>query len=38
MGFGGSLKSLSLRLYDEEQKILVGWKALRQYRKQPAAA
>jgi acyl-lipid omega-6 desaturase (Delta-12 desaturase) len=32
MTFAGSLKSLYLRLYDEEQKILVGWKELRQYR------
>jgi omega-6 fatty acid desaturase (delta-12 desaturase) len=36
MTFGGSLKSLFLRLYDEEQKILVGWKALRKYRKRAA--
>ena len=34
----GSLKSLYLRLYDEEQKILVGWKALRQYRKRSITA
>lgn len=26
-----SLKSLSLRLYDEERKIMVGWEGLRRY-------
>ena len=26
-----SLKSLSLRLYDEEQKILIGWDGLKRY-------
>jgi omega-6 fatty acid desaturase (delta-12 desaturase) len=29
-----SLKSLSLRLYDEEQKILVGWDGLKRYQTQ----
>jgi omega-6 fatty acid desaturase (delta-12 desaturase) len=37
MTFAGSLKSLYLRLYDEEHKMLVGWKALRQYRKRAPA-
>jgi len=33
-----SLKSLSLRLYDEREKRMVGWKALKKYRQpQPAA-
>ncbi len=27
-----SLKSLRLRLWDEEKRIMVGWKALKQYR------
>ncbi len=29
-----SLKSLSLRLYDEEQKMLIGWSGLKRYRTQ----
>ena len=29
-----SLKSLSLRLYDEEQKMLVGWDGLKRYQTQ----
>jgi omega-6 fatty acid desaturase (delta-12 desaturase) len=29
-----SLKSLSLRLYDEEQKMLVGWNGLKRYQMQ----
>ena len=33
--FAGSLKSLSLRLYDEEQKIMIGWSGLKRYRAQP---
>lgn len=34
-----SLRSLSLRLYDEREKRMVGWEALKKYRqKQPAAA
>ncbi len=32
-----SLKSLRLRLYDEEQKKLVGWEALKRYRQTAAA-
>ena len=32
--FTASLKSLSLRLYDEEQKMLVGWNALKKYKMQ----
>jgi acyl-lipid omega-6 desaturase (Delta-12 desaturase) len=31
-----SLVSLSLRLYDEEQKMLVGWKGLKRYQMQKA--
>ena len=33
-----SLKSLSLRLYDEEQKILIGWSGLKRYRRQKVEA
>jgi acyl-lipid omega-6 desaturase (Delta-12 desaturase) len=33
-----SLKSLSLRLYDEEQKMLVGWNGLKRYRLQKVEA
>ena len=33
-----SLKSLSLRLYDEEQKMLVGWNGLKRYQTQNAEA
>jgi omega-6 fatty acid desaturase (delta-12 desaturase) len=33
-----SLKSLSLRLYDEEQKMLVGWDGLKQYQPQKVGA
>jgi len=33
-----SLVSLSLRLYDEEQKMLVGWKGLKRYQMQKAGA
>lgn len=33
--FLASLKSLSLRLYDEEQKMMVGWKGLKRYQAQP---
>jgi omega-6 fatty acid desaturase (delta-12 desaturase) len=33
-----SLKSLSLRLYDEEQKMLVGWSGLKRYQVQNAEA
>jgi len=32
MTLGFSLKSLRLRLWDEEQRIMVGWSALKQYR------
>ena len=32
--FRASLKSLSLRLYDEEQKMLAGWEVLKRYRTQ----
>ncbi len=32
MTLGFSLKSLRLRLWDEENGIMVGWKALKQYR------
>ncbi len=32
-----SLKSLRLRLYDEEQKKMVGWEALKRYRQTAAA-
>ena len=38
MTFGPSLKSLFLRLYDEEQKMLVGWRALKKYRRASQAA
>jgi omega-6 fatty acid desaturase (delta-12 desaturase) len=33
--FVASLKSLSLRLYDEEQKMMVGWNALKRYQMAP---
>lgn len=33
--FFASLKSLSLRLYDEEQKMMVGWNGLKRYQVQP---
>jgi omega-6 fatty acid desaturase (delta-12 desaturase) len=33
-----SLKSLSLRLYDEEQKMLVGWDGLKRYQTQTVEA
>jgi omega-6 fatty acid desaturase (delta-12 desaturase) len=33
--FVASLKSLSLRLYDEEQKMMVGWSALKRYQVAP---
>jgi omega-6 fatty acid desaturase (delta-12 desaturase) len=33
-----SLVSLSLRLYDEEQKMLVGWEGLKRYQMQKAGA
>ena len=32
--FRASLKSLSLRLYDEEQKMMVGWEGLKRYQGQ----
>jgi acyl-lipid omega-6 desaturase (Delta-12 desaturase) len=32
--FTASLKSLSLRLYDEKEKMLVGWNALKKYKTQ----
>jgi len=38
MGLLASLKSLGLRLYDEEQKMLVGWRALKKYRRTSPAA
>jgi omega-6 fatty acid desaturase (delta-12 desaturase) len=34
MTFLFSLKSLRLRLWDEEQRIMVGWSALKQYARQ----
>lgn len=33
--FVASLKSLSLRLYDEEQKMMVGWSGLKRYQVAP---
>jgi len=33
--FTASLKSLSLRLYDEEQKMMIGWRGLKRYQMQP---
>jgi omega-6 fatty acid desaturase (delta-12 desaturase) len=33
-----SLKSLSLRLYDEERKMMVGWEALKIYKAKKAEA
>ena len=33
-----SLKSLSLRLYDEEQKMMIGWNGLKRYRTQKVEA
>jgi len=33
-----SLKSLALRLYDEEQKMLVGWNGLKRYQTQKVQA
>jgi omega-6 fatty acid desaturase (delta-12 desaturase) len=33
--FTASLKSLSLRLYDEEQKMMIGWSGLKRYQAQP---
>ncbi len=33
-----SLKSLSLRLYDEEQKMLIGWNGLKRYKTQNVGA
>ncbi len=33
-----SLKSLSLRLYDEEQKMLIGWSGLKRYHPQKVKA
>jgi hypothetical protein len=33
-----SLKSLTLRLYDEERKMLVGWDGLKQYQTQRVEA
>jgi len=33
--FRASLKSLSLRLYDEEQKMMIGWRGLKRYQAQP---
>jgi hypothetical protein len=33
-----SLKSLSLRLYDEEQKMLIGWSGLKRYQTQKMEA
>jgi omega-6 fatty acid desaturase (delta-12 desaturase) len=33
-----SLKSLSLRLYDEERRMMVGWEALKLYKPQKAKA
>jgi len=38
MGLLASLKSLGLRLYDEEQRMLVGWRALKKYRRTSPAA
>jgi omega-6 fatty acid desaturase (delta-12 desaturase) len=35
--FIASLKSLSLRLYDEEQKMMVGWSGLKLYQSQRQA-
>jgi omega-6 fatty acid desaturase (delta-12 desaturase) len=32
--FTASLKSLSLRLYDEEQKMMIGWRGLKRYQVQ----
>lgn len=34
MTLGFSLKSLRLRLWDEERRMMVGWSALKQYRRQ----
>ncbi|MEW6287422.1 MAG: fatty acid desaturase [Chloroflexota bacterium] len=31
-----SLKSLSLRLWDEKERMMVGWNALKKYKPQPA--
>ena len=33
--FTASLKSLTLRLYDEEQRMMVGWSGLKRYQVQP---
>lgn len=33
--FIASLKSLSLRLYDEERKMMIGWSGLKYYQTQP---
>jgi omega-6 fatty acid desaturase (delta-12 desaturase) len=35
---GASLKSLSLRLYDEDRKIMVGWEGLKHYQTQNVEA
>lgn len=35
MTFGRSLKSLQYRLWDEKQRMLVGWSVLKKYRSQP---
>jgi len=37
MTLGFSLKSLRLRLWDEEKKIMVGWNILKQYRRSQTA-
>jgi acyl-lipid omega-6 desaturase (Delta-12 desaturase) len=33
-----SLKSISIRLYDEERRMMVGWEALKRYKTQKAGA
>jgi omega-6 fatty acid desaturase (delta-12 desaturase) len=38
MTLGFSLKSLRLRLWDEENKIMVGWNILKQYRSRQASS
>jgi acyl-lipid omega-6 desaturase (Delta-12 desaturase) len=37
MTFGFSLKSLRLRLWDEQRRMMVGWSALKEYRHQVTA-
>ena len=36
--FGQSLKSLFFRLWDEKERMLVGWDALKRYKTQPVEA